>query len=341
MLLTCVGDAVGRLGMVGRSVLVAASGGIDSTVLVHALHELAEKNRLKLWIGHVNHGLRGADSEADAEAVQALAERLGLPVRVTAADPRPLLEGGPSRDRPTLQEAARRVRYAALRAMAGETVTIATAHTADDQAETVLLRLLRGSGPDGLGGIPERSPDGAVVRPLLTVTRAEIERFARERRLSWREDGSNARLDYARNRLRHRWLPGLAEDFNPRLLRAIGNLAEAQRRDSEWIAAQVEREAASRFVEEGGWLRIDAKDWDALPEALSRRLARAAVQRCGAGRLVSRVHLARMLAFLRGARPGTRLELPGHLTLRRESAGFRLGPLEPAGTVGVDPEAPC
>ena len=138
---------------------------------------------------------------------------------------------------------------------------LATGHQADDQAETVLLRLLRGTGPDGLGGIPERSPDGRIVRPLLGVSRAEIERFARSRRLSWREDASNASERYARNRLRRRWLPGLTQDFNPRLLRAIGNLAEAQRRDSEWIISRVEQEAASRFTQEGGWLVIDAKDW--------------------------------------------------------------------------------
>jgi tRNA(Ile)-lysidine synthase len=341
MLMRHVSEAVDRLGLAGGELLVAVSGGIDSTALLYALHELAEEKRLKLSLGHVNHGLRGAESEADAEAVRALAGRLALPIRVVRGDPRPLREAVPSRDRPTLQEAARRVRYAALREIAGEGVPIATAHSADDQAETVLLRLLRGSGPDGLAGIPERSPDGCIVRPLLRVTRSEIERFAHERRLTWREDASNARLDYARNRLRHRWLPGLAREFNPRVLRAIAHLAEAQRWDSEWIGVQVEREAALRFAAEGRWLRIEAKDWDALPEALARRLVRAAVQRCGAGRLVSRVHLARMLDFLRRGRPGTRLELPGGLTLRRGSTGFRLGPLPSAGRGGVDPGGAC
>lgn len=307
---------------------MAVSGGLDSVALCHGLHELAREDGLNLSIGHVNHGLRGEQSEADQAFVEELGARLGLPVESLRLHPEPLRRSGPSRDRPTLQEAARRLRYRGLATLARRRAAsrIATAHTADDQAETVLLRLLRGTGPDGLAGIPERSPDGRIVRPLLAVERREIERFARERRLAWREDASNECLDYTRNRLRRRWLPGLAGDFNPRLLRAIGNLAEAQRRDAEWIATEVGREAAARFAEEGSWLVIDAKDWAALPEALSRRLVREALERCGTGRLVSRVHLERALRFLAEGRPGTAIELPGGLRLRRDVAGFRLGP---------------
>jgi tRNA(Ile)-lysidine synthase len=312
----------------GRHLLVAVSGGVDSVALLQALHELSEREGLKLSIGHVNHGLRHGESEADQALVEALGARLGLGVEVTRAEPGWLREGCSSRDRPTLQEAARTLRYKALAEQAARRGAehVATAHNADDQAETVLLRLLRGTGPDGLGGVPERSPDGCIVRPLLGVSRATIEAFARERDLAWREDASNARLDYTRNRLRLRWLPGLARDFNPRLLRAIGALAEAQRQDSAWIAAMVEREAASRFTREGAWLRIDAKDWSVLPEALARRLARSALQHCGAARHVTRVHLERMQRFLHSARPGSAIELPGDLRLRRDRDGFRLGP---------------
>ena len=323
-----VAEAARRLGLPGRAVLVAVSGGIDSVTLLVTLHELAEELDLKLLIGHVNHGLRGADSEADQAFVEALGARLGLPVEVARVEPVRARQGHSSRDRPTIQEAARALRYAALQEIRERRGAdhLATAHTADDQAETVLLRLLRGTGPDGLAGIPERSPDGRIVRPLLGVSRAQIEHFAGERRLSWREDASNAQLDYARNRLRLRWFPGLAREFNPQLLRAIGNLAEAQRRDSEWIGARVEQEAARRFVVQGEWLVIDAKDWAALPEALSRRLAREALERCGAGRLASRVHLARMDAFLRSGRTGSAIELPGGLRLHRDRGSCRLGP---------------
>jgi tRNA(Ile)-lysidine synthase len=322
-----VARATAALGIRGR-LLVAASGGLDSTVLAHVLTSLARQLGLTIGLAHVHHGLRGADSDADQAAVEALGRRLGIEVQVRRVHPAALRRGVASRRRPTLQEAARTLRYAALREMAGalEARHVVTAHHADDQVETVLLRLLRGTGPDGLGGIPERSPDGLLVRPLLRVPRADLLAHAQAHGLEWREDASNDSNVYARNRLRREWLPGLAQAFNPRLLRAVADLAEAQRRDSEWIGAELAREAASRLSSEGRWLRIDTKDWAALPEALSRRLAREALARCGAGRDVSRTHLERVQAFLRSASPGRVLELPGGLHLRRERDGFRLGP---------------
>lgn len=321
-----------RLDLVGRRVLVAASGGLDSTVLAHALARARTRRPAAIALVHVNHGLRGSASEADERFVAELAGELGLAFGSRRVQPGSLRAGRPSRARPTLQEAARTARYAALaelmHELSGE--RLATAHHADDQAETVLLRLLRGSGPDGLAGIPERADGGRLVRPLLRLTRAELEAYARVHRLTWREDASNESPEYARNRLR-RHLPTFAGNFNPQWLRAIGDLAEAQQRDSEWIAERVAAEAERRFSVEGGWLQIDAKDFPALPEALSRRLLRAALVRCGAGRDVSRVHLLRMQAFLAGARPGSAIELPGGLRLRRERSGFRLGPCPGAG----------
>jgi tRNA(Ile)-lysidine synthase len=346
-----VSRAVERLGLPGARLLVAVSGGVDSVALLHALHAISSRHGLKLSVGHVNHGLRGEESEADARFVGALAASLGLAFGVRAVEPGAARLGRSSRARPTLQEAARLLRYAALRELAeeGGAAAVATAHNADDQAETVLLRLLRGSGPDGLAGIPERSADGRVVRPLLRVPRAEILAFARGRGLAWREDASNLSDRYPRNRLRRRWLPELAREFNPRLLRALSDLAEAQRRDSEWMGALVEREAAARLAPEAGWLRIAAGGIEGLPEGLARRVARAALARCGAGREATRVHLERMLRFLCAGRPGTRLELPGGLKLVRDSGGFRLGPLpEPGrapraarGTAGPPPEGAC
>ncbi len=304
-------------------VLVAISGGIDSVVLAHGLAAIHSGS---VSLGHVNHGLRGAESEADEAFLRGFARDLGVRLLVRRVAPAELREGGPSRARPTLQEAARTLRYAALDEMAEEAGArrIATAHQADDQAETVLFRLLRGTGLDGLTGIPPVSPDGRILRPLLGVSRAEIEAHARAHGLTWREDASNQSDDYARNRLRRHWLPGLARDFNPRLLRSLGELAETLRGDAEWIEGQVAREAAARFQEEASCLRIEPKDWEALPDALALRLARRALRLMGGGRDVSRVHLRRMVAFFRTGRPGTAIELPGGLVLAHEGGSFRL-----------------
>jgi tRNA(Ile)-lysidine synthase len=330
-----VAAAARSLDLPGRRVLVAVSGGVDSAVLFHALQGLAGSLDLDLCVGHVNHGLRGAESEGDEAAVRALAAKYDVPAHVARVDPQRLRRGRVSRERPTLQEAARRARYDALRAIAEEDgcERLATAHTLDDQAETVLLRILRGSGPDGLGGIPERSADGFVVRPLLRISRQEILAYATAHGLSWREDSSNADPAFARARLRSEWLPGLRDAFNPRLLRAIGDLAEAQRRDSEWIAQIVEREAERFLTTADGGLRIARSGWETLPDALARRVVRLALRRLGAARDVSRVHLERVVNTLRFGRPGSRIELPGGLELACEGDSFRLRrtPVSPKG----------
>ncbi len=318
--------AARTLDLPGRRVLVAVSGGVDSTVLLHVLRSLAGSLDLDLSVGHVNHGLRGEESEADASAVRELAAKYDVPVRVVRVDPEELRRGRGSRARPTLQEAARRVRYDALRAIAAElgAERLATGHTLDDQAETVLLRILRGSGPDGLGGIPERSPDGFVVRPLLRISRREILAYATAQGLHWREDRSNSDPAFARARLREEWLPGLRDAFNPQLLRAIGDLAEAQRRDSEWVAEIVEREAERFLKVEDDGLRIARSGWQALPEALARRVVRLALRRTGVVRDLSRVHIERVVDALRSGRPGSRIELPGGLELVCDRDAARL-----------------
>jgi tRNA(Ile)-lysidine synthase len=167
------------------------------------------------------------------------------------------------------------------------------------------------------------------------VTRAQIERHARRRGLSWCEDASNRDPRYARGRLRQGGLAALAAEMNPRWLRAVGDLAEAQRRDAEWIDGSVE-EAERGLVRAGpDGLELAATGWEALPEPLARRVVRRVLHRSGAGRDVSRTHLLRVLAFLRDARPGRRIELPGGLELARERRGYRLR------RRGVQPAGEC
>jgi tRNA(Ile)-lysidine synthase len=193
----------------GQRVGVAVSGGADSVFLLHALRELAPRWNLELSIIHIEHGIRGAASLADAEFVAQLAATFSLPFYLHQANV-PAIGGN-------LEEAARNVRqtfYAELIASAAVN-RVATGHTRSDQAETVLFRILRGSGLTGLAGILPVTREG-LVRPLLATSRDEIECWLRERGIAWREDATNRDLRYARNRLRHEILPLLRDAFNPR-----------------------------------------------------------------------------------------------------------------------------
>jgi len=207
----------------GDHVLVAVSGGPDSMALLHALWEVRERLGLTSEVAGVDHGLR-AEAAAELALVRERAEALGLPFAAVPVDVR----GERRRGGASLQDAARRVRLGALAALAVErgAAKVALGHQADDQAETVLYRIVRGTGLVGLRGIPYRRMP--FVRPLLDVSRAEILRYLRRRSIPFVEDPSNADPRYARARIRHRLLPLLAEE-NPRVARALVRLAEAAR----------------------------------------------------------------------------------------------------------------
>ncbi len=180
----------------GQRVGVAVSGGADSVFLLHALRELAPRWNLELSVIHIEHGIRGPASIADAEFVEQLAATFGLPFHLQRADV-PAMDGN-------LEEAARNIRqafYAELIA-SGAVDRVATGHTRSDQAETVLYRILRGSGLTGLSGILPVTSE-RVVRPLLEIDRSEIEAWLRQRKIAWKEDETNQDRTYARNRLRH------------------------------------------------------------------------------------------------------------------------------------------
>ncbi len=309
--------------------LVAVSGGQDSVVLLDLLGRLAPSLGLKLVVAHVHHGLRGAEADADAAHVAELARVRELVFVSRRVDVQAERAEHVSRTRPTLEEAARDLRRAALLEMAEETscTAIATAHHAGDQAETVMMRILRGTGPDGLAGIAPRSADGRWLRPLLEVLPAEIAKWAAARQLVWREDASNRDPSFTRNQLRHSLLPALADTFNPQVLRTLSNLAEAQRRDSEWIESQVEEAAKDRLEISDRGIRFAIDGWDELPEALARRLVRKALVSAGLGRDVSRAHLARVHGVLvQGRTVGRdrRWQLPGGYSLRRIDEHFEL-----------------
>jgi len=286
----------------GEHLLVAVSGGPDSTALLAALAELASGRGLGLTAAHVDHGLRGAEGAAEADAVAALATRLGVPFVRCAVT----VSAGPD-----LEARARRARYQALARVAQEVGArrIVTGHTQDDQVETVLLRLVRGAGRRGLGAM--RPVRGRLWRPLLAATRADVRRFLAERGLGFAVDRTNADLRHARNRVRRLLVPLLRAEFNPRLGPALAALAERLRDEDDFLAAA----AAGRACElvAGEHLRTAvAKE----PPALARRIVRSWLER-GARRGVGAMHVARVLALSAGRARGA-VAIPGPARVVRE-----------------------
>ena len=220
-MLNKVGSFIRQYGLIapGDHIICALSGGADSVALLFALYLLKDKLHIQLSAAHFNHGLRGEESDRDQKFAQALCDRLDIPIFVQSGK----VEAGDK----GLEAAARQARYAFFETLSGK---IATAHTADDNAETVLLHLIRGTGLKGLGGIaPIR---GRIIRPMLSVTRQEVLRFLQEYNLSWVEDSSNDTDDFLRNRLRHNVLPLLKAE-NPKIAENMSKTALRLRLDEE------------------------------------------------------------------------------------------------------------
>jgi len=270
-------------------VLVAVSGGPDSTALLAALARLAPARALRVTAGHVDHGLRGHESDADRTAVEALAAALGIACVVASA---PVGQGG------NLEARARDARRGALAELAQRTgaSVIALAHTEDDQVETVLLQLLRGAGRRGLGGMSPRR--GRLWRPLLGVSRADVRRYLGEQGLPFRIDRSNADLRHARNRLRRLVVPLLTRELNPRLGPAMAALA-ARLRDEDALLDELAAGRATAHRRGDALAASVASE----PPALARRIVRAWLAEVGAGAVSAR-EVERTLALARGAAPG-------------------------------------
>ena len=251
----------------GMRLAVALSGGADSVALLRALAERREELGLVVHAAHLHHGLRGAEADGDLEFCRALAARLDVPFHEARVDAAAEAKADPQAGKPaeTIEEAARRLRYAWFRELMSKSLphalvldAIVTAHTLDDQAETVLAKFLRGAWTEGLSGIHPKleGPEGAVLRPLLAVTRAEIEAYLRGLGQDWREDSSNRHLTFTRNRIRHELLP-LLEGWNPRLREHLKQMAELARDEEAWWQAEVARVAPQLILPwpPGAWRR--------------------------------------------------------------------------------------
>ena len=328
-------ETLGRERMVrpGGRVLVAVSGGSDSMALLTLFARHAADLRIELHVAHLDHGWRGATSARDAEFVRTRALQLGLPVTVGHVDAAawkraarrttPSRRGTAGRRQSSLEARARTIRARFLRATARQVGAdrIALGHTLDDQAESVLMRLLRGSGARGLGGI-HPVVDRLFIRPLLGARRADLRAWLRRRGVRWREDATNLDLTLTRNRVRRRLVPILEKEFNPRAVPALARAAALLREDERWMDRMAGEAFAAAATIAAGRVSLDAAALGGMPEALRRRVVRRAIEAArGSLRGIGARHAEQALALL--GRPGTRsLHLPSGLRVR--SNGRRL-----------------
>ncbi|HXS93867.1 MAG TPA: tRNA lysidine(34) synthetase TilS [Candidatus Limnocylindrales bacterium] len=323
-----VAAAVRRFAMFSPEdrIAVAVSGGADSVCLLHVLVELAAAWQLKLSVIHLNHRLRGAESDGDADFVRALADSLGLPCTIRDAQ----LAAG------NVEAAGRAARLAFFRETiaSGAARFVATGHTRNDQAETVLFRFLRGAGSAGLAGVRPVTTDG-IVRPLLETERAEVEAWLKSRHLSWREDSSNQSLDFARNRIRHEVLPFLRNEANPRLTEMLARTAEWARAEEEFWDGEMARIAPQLLERRNGAILICCSALRSLPLAVARRVVRYA---CGEAALGFE-HVERILELARAVDGCGEAAAPGGLRIVRSFDWLRFGGA-PSSQFHLSPQIP-
>ena len=280
--------------LLGRSVLCAVSGGADSVYLLHRALEGAAERGCAVYAAHYNHCLRGAESERDEAFVRGLCERLGVELAVGRGD----VAAYAAEHGMGTEEAARTLRYEFLEGAADSfgCERIATAHNADDNAETMLLALTRGSGIRGLAGIPPRR--GRIVRPMLGITRAEIEAWLEEHGCAHVEDSTNASLDYSRNKLRALVMPVL-RSLNPEFSAAAGRASALLRSDEEFLS-----DLAADFLAKCPPGRVSCAELAALPRPVASRVVRMM-----APRAMSSGHVEAVLALAKAA--SGRADVPG------------------------------
>jgi tRNA(Ile)-lysidine synthase len=335
----------------GLRVAVGLSGGADSVALLRALAERSRELGLVLHAAHLHHGLRGEEADADLAFARSLAADLGLPFHEARVDTEAEAKANAASAKPaeTIEEAARRLRYGWFRQLmaSGEVEAVATAHTRDDQAETVLAKFLRGAWTEGLSGIHPvvEFPEGRILRPLLSTTRAEVEAYLAALGQQWREDSSNRHPTFTRNRIRHELLP-LLEGWNPRLREHLAQMAQLALDEEAWWQTELARMGPQLLLpgkpvrgggrEAADGLALDVTRLAALAPALQRRLLRYATEQLGAAVDFPSTEALRTMAL--AGRAGQKLELAQGLRAERTHRELRLAvlPVAKAGTAAAE-----
>lgn len=300
-------------------ILVALSGGPDSTALLWILGALRRKFNLKIFAGHLNHGYLAKKSGEYERVARAQARDLGIPFHSKKIRVR---KSARSSGR-SVEEAGRIARYDFLTKLAKKISAdkIATAHTLDDQAETVLLNLVRGSGIRGLSGIPIRRPvgDRVIIRPFLFTAKKDILAFLHKYKHPYAVDPTNAQLDFTRNYVRHRLLPSLSKKMNPQTIKHLGRLASAAAEINSFVASQARAALRSHTAQKGlrktilripGFLKLDT--------CLQKEVLFLALERLRGNRLqLGFEHLDSILQLAQTGENGSALDLPGALRVQR------------------------
>ena len=326
----------------GDRVGVAVSGGGDSVALLLLLLELRERLGMVLSVVHVNHKLRGRASELDEKFVAKLAEKYKLAYHLPRVD----AAAEAKRAKMNLEDAARRARYAYFAQLVadGAVNRVATAHSADDQAETVLAHILRGTGIAGLAGI--RAASGVSIRPLLSIRRVELRAYLKRRNQSWREDATNRDMQRTRARIRRKLMPLREKPFQPATVSHIAALADRAQENEALVEALAEK-AKRVFVkaENGGfWISLEnlLAPWNLYPPEAARALsARLILELAGqvkirAGQLTT-AHIEAVLHLALQGENGKSLALPGGVTVRRERNALAFLPAPAAAKKSVVP----
>ena len=300
----------------GDKIVVGVSGGADSLALLHILNEIKNIFFLELVVAHVHHGLRGKDADTDAEFVEGICRDWQIPFYIKKVNVKELA----SKWGLSEEEAGRKVRYdffeQILKDIKGQ--KIALAHHRDDQAETILYHLIRGTGLKGLQGMkPVR--DGKIIRPLLQISRQQIEEYCREKNLKYRVDLTNKDIVYTRNRIRNLLIPYIQKNFNPNFAESLVRMGDIIREEEEFLSFYSNQKFDKWVVVSDGKVEIPIDFFNSSPKAISRRIVRLAVEKLAKSMDdISFVHTEEVLNMALHSPTGSTLDLPGNLKARKD-----------------------
>ncbi len=301
----------------GDSVLVGVSGGPDSMGLILFLMEIRKKYSLGLGIAHINHNLRGKESDRDEKFVRDFACKTGIPFFPATKDVSSIAK----KNKLSLEEAARNVRYSFYEEICEKHnfSKTALAHNCDDNAELVLMNLLRGSGPKGLSGIPMKR-NGSIIRPLIDFSKHEILNYLEFKNQDYVIDSSNNDLYFLRNRIRHSLIPFLEKEYNPSITDSLNRLSHIIRDEDQWMEKEISHVFEKALIKhENNEIQLDYYALSDLHRAVLRRIIRMAIKKIkGNLKRITLKHIDASMALIESADPGKSLDFPGRIRIIKQ-----------------------